>query len=105
MNTLLATLSFLVSVGTLAVLVDVAINVRKALACLEHAIRPLLLPPVSGHCGGTIQVGAFSIWIYQKRQWVLLTSCGRPGCDCGPAPAKAGEYEGQVVRKECKPAP
>ncbi len=45
--------------------------------------------------------GPFSIWCFTNEKWVLLSPCGQPGCDCGPAPAQPGSYEEQVIRKEC----
>jgi hypothetical protein len=43
----------------------------------------------------------FSIWIFEGAKWILHRRCGQKGCDCGPPPAIPGEFEGQVVRKEC----
>jgi len=85
-----------------AVLIDLALQARKILAKLEQ-IRQVVFVRPGGHHGfdNVGPGGPFAIWCYTNGQWVLLTACGQPGCDCGPPPATPGTYEEQVIRKEC----
>jgi len=86
----------------LAVLIDLALKVRTFGAKLEQVCRILVLRKPGGHHGfEVVTCGAFSIWCYTKGEWVLMSPCGQPGCDCGPAPQQPGSYEEQVIRKEC----
>jgi len=99
-------LPYIVAIGLmaiLAVLVNIALDLKE--------VRRLLTPKpalraMRGHHHGrdSVQVAAFSVWAYEQNQWLLVQECGQAGCECGPAPNRPGQFEGEVVRKEC-PAP
>jgi hypothetical protein len=102
-------ISLIIQAGILAVLVDIAWHIRqvnkKTGVSLFMKDKPTHLGVFSLHHDrhiGPIKVAiAYSIWVYRGGSWTLLKPCGQPHCHCGKAPDKAGEYEGQVIRKEC----
>lgn len=56
------------------------------------------------HFGSTFPpVVFYSIWSYEGARWVLLRRCGQVGCGCDRPPDRPGEFEGEVLRKECRP--
>jgi len=87
----------------LVVLIVLALQARKLGEKLEQICRIIFVKKHHGHHGFDHlgPWGPFAIWCYTKGEWVLLTPCGQPGCDCGPPPPKPGSYEEQVIRKEC----
>jgi hypothetical protein len=88
--------------GILGVLYDIASNLRAAGQRLEQFVGSGGgVKPADPHHASSKVIGTFSIWCYEGGTWTLLAHCGQPGCDCGPPPPKPGNYEGQVVRKEC----
>jgi len=89
--------------AVIAVLIDLRSILRKMAANLEQICKIAFVTKPGGHHGydNVWPGGPFAIWCYTKGQWVLLTPCGQPGCDCGPPPSKPGAYEEQVIRKEC----
>ena len=93
--------------GILGVLYDIASNLRTAGQKLEQFMSSANVLKGVGdpHHASSKIIGTFSIWCYEGGAWALLAHCGQPGCDCGPPPPKTGNYEGQVVRKECAAKP
>jgi len=101
MSALLPFAGFLV---ILIALLDLSVRVRrieKAVSEETGLLRRALRPYGRCHDDSASPRTAFSIWTYQGRQWVLKEKCGQADCDCLPPPSRPGEYEGQVVRKEC----
>ena len=84
----------------IAILFDIALHLRKVCRGLGGNGFPPR-PGFNHHGNGIAHIAGFSIWVYEGGRWSLLTPCGQKGCDCGPPPAVQGEYEGQVIRKEC----
>lgn len=118
MQSLLEWISLIVQVGILGVLVDIARHLRQVNAKTGvsfyvgggHPAHFMPLhhgrPPVWNvhHAPPGVGVGiACSIWVFRGGSWSLLKPCGQPGCTCGSPPPGPGQYEGQVIRKECPP--
>jgi hypothetical protein len=86
------------------VLVSLGNKTNTVNTTLEEIARATIPKKPGGHHGfDVLECAAFAIWCYTKGKWVLLAKCGQPGCDCGPPPAVPGNYEEQVIRKECPP--
>jgi hypothetical protein len=96
-------ITILTLLAILGVLIDIAVNLRAGCKKLNQYINSLFLVKRADphHGQGGKPRAAFSIWCFENGSWTLLCPCGQVGCPCGPAPAHAGSYEGQVVRKEC----
>ena len=109
-------ISIVIQAGILAVLIYIAWHIRQVNAKTgvsfsiggRHHSQLLKihhgLPTVSHstHKGTVVHLGiSYSIWVFRGRSWELLKPCGQPGCSCGAAPTAPGQYEGQVIRREC----
>src|SRR6187402_2709881 len=95
-------ISVVTQVGVLAVLVEVARQLRQINAKTGVSFyvgdrgRHFSVNPLrhTRHVGPDQIAMTFSIWAYRGGSWVLLKPCGQANCGCGPEPAKPGEYEG-----------
>jgi hypothetical protein len=89
--------------GILWALNDIAQSLRTACKKLDQYVNCMFIVKKADphHALGPKIAVVFSIWCFEDGNWTLLSQCGQPGCECGPPPAKAGSYEGQVIRKEC----
>jgi hypothetical protein len=110
MQTTIELMTLILQIGLLVLLFDIARNIRQMNA--KTGVSFYVGGDKRFHIGvgkrhGERHIGpceiaiTYSIWVYRGGKWVLLKPCGQDGCDCGPAPAEPGEYEGKVIRKEC----
>jgi len=86
----------------LIALLDLSVRVRRIekMLCRETELLRRALRPYN-HCSSYSAMTAYSIWAYQGNKWVLKEKCGQADCDCGPPPSRPGQYQGEVVKKEC----
>jgi hypothetical protein len=83
----------------LVLIVGLWVDLRCAIARVQASLPKRRMHHT--HSLSALPAGGYTLWTYRDGQWKLERDCSAPGFQCGPAPGRAGWYEGEIVKTSC----